>query len=250
MKIIRLFFLVILCNYSLLADTKAIYSFSNVGINFFDWTDKTENVTTKKDFSYLSVEGGIAWDFAEIYATANLENPLKSYSDEAPNNLRYTALIDTDVNIVNQFRLHIQNFYLEGNDFYVNDFVLGFGYKYINQNFWIRPFIGAHHTDDSFYSGWNGYMTGWTLNYIFKVYGENFSLFQWNEIEFGRSRKFYLNGNVPIGDGKSYGLNGSVNFFWNINKKITTGVQYRYADHKLGSIEYQAGVIYMLKYNF
>jgi len=235
----------------LYADLKPFYSFANVGINYFDWSQATEDKTTKEDFAYLSVEGGAGWDFVELYANANLENPTKQYSDESPNNLRYTAFVDLDIKLVEGFRLHFQDFFLEGLDYYVNDFVAGVSYKYRNDaGFWIKPFIGLHYTTDTYYKGLNGYMAGWTLNYPMEFFEENFALFWWNEIEFDRNRDFYLSGGEPVGDGKSYGLNGSMNFFWHINKSITTGLQYRYAEHKLGSIEYQSGLIYMLKYNF
>ena len=247
----RLLLLSLFINTLLLADLKPYYNFSNVGINYFDWTQGTHDKTSKEDFAYLSVEGGAGWQWVEVYANANLENPTKLYSDEPPNNLRYTAFIDLDVKVSEGFRVHFQNFFLEGLDYYVNDFVCGASYKYRNDSgFWIKPFVGIHHTTDTYYKGFNGYMAGWTLNYNFNLFEENFIFFWWNEIEFDRNREFYLSDNEPVGDGKSYGLNGSANFFWNINKSVTTGLQYRYAKYKLGSSAYQSGIIYMLKYNF
>jgi len=93
-------------------------------------------------------------------------------------------------------------------------------------------------------------MTGWVFNYDFKIFNKKFSLFQWNEIEFKRDKTFYKDGEVPIGDSKSYGLNGDISLWWHINNDITGGLQYRYAKYKLGNAEYQSAFIYTLKYNF
>ena len=177
------------------------------------------------------------------------ENPTKSYTDDT-NSLRYVAFGDFDIKIKNGFRLHFQNFYSKSSTFYVNDFVIGGSYKYESDGFWIKPFIGLHHTDDTFFSGFNGYMGGWVFNYDFQILNEKFSLFQWNEIEFKRRKEFYEDGGVPIGDGKSYGLNGALSLWWYMNDSYTSGIQYRYAKHKLGNIEYQSALIYTFKYNF
>ena len=128
---------------------------------------------------------------------------------------------------------------------------MGASYKYESDfGLWIKPFIGVHYTYDTYFHGLNGYMGGWVFNYDFGMFNQKFSISQWNEIEFGRDKKFYEDDGEPIGDGKSYGLNGALSTWWHINDDITTGVQYRYANHKLGNIEYQSAFIYTLKYNF
>lgn len=186
----------------------------------------------------------------DFYGYLTLENPTKSYNNDFPNNQRYVGYGDLDIKLKNNLKLHIQNFYSNSHDFSVNDFVIGLSYRYQIENFWIKPFLGLHHTYDTFYKGMNGYMTGWVFDYRFKLMGQNCSLFQWNEIEFGRNKKFYEDNGIPIGDGKSYGLNGALSLWWFITQSISSGLEYRYADHKLGNIEYQAGYTYTLKYNF
>ena len=79
-------------------------------------------------------------------------------------------------------------------------------------------------------------MGGWVFDYPFKINDYKFSLFQWNEIEFGRVKSFYEDGGVPIGYGKSYGLNGAISLWYHMNNGFSGGVEYRYANHKLGSI--------------
>lgn len=181
-----------------------------------------------------------------------LENPAKSYDADFPSNQRYSGFVDTDFEIKNSFKIHVQNFYINGRDYYVNDFVLGISYKYHNESgLWIKPFLGLHHTYDTYYKGWNGYMTGWVFNWPFELLHNSFYIFQWNEIEFARDKSFYEDENGEnIGDGKSYGLNGSVALWWQMNDIFSSGVEYRYADHKLGSIEYQSAYIYTIKLNF
>ena len=229
-----------------------LYSFSNANINYLDWTNETENKTLNGDFAYIGLEGGAGWKWGEIYAFANIENPTKKYVNNGSDNLRTASFADLDIKIKNGFRLHIQDFYLQGKPYYVNDFVIGIAYKYQNNSgLWIRPFVGVHYTNDTYFDGNNGYMTGWTFNYTFRVLQESFSIFQWNEIEFGRTKSFYLsNDGTKIGDGASWGYNGALALMWNINTAFTAELQYRYARQKLGNIPYQSAMIYTLKYNF
>ena len=53
-----------------------------------------------------------------------------------------------------------------------------------------------------------------------------------------------------MGDGKSYGLNEAISLWYHMNNGFSGGFEYRYANHKLGSIEYQSAYVYTLKYNF
>jgi hypothetical protein len=231
---------------------KPIYSFKSVGISYLDWTNPTENKTSQRDFGYLKLEGGIGYEWMDLYGYVSMENPTKPYHDEAPFNQRYVGFTDFDITIKDGFKFHIQDFFSNGNNFYVNDFVFGFAYKYFNKNgFWIKPFIAFHYTNDTYFNGMNGYMGGWVFDYHFDMFEQKFSLFNWNEIEFARTKRFYeANDGTPIGDGESHGLNGAIDLWWHINESFTTGVEYRYANHKLGSIEYQSAIVYNLKYNF
>ncbi|HBB1148496.1 TPA: hypothetical protein J0860_002303, partial [Escherichia coli] len=52
------------------------------------------------------------------------------------------------------------------------------------------------------------------------------------------------------GNGGKEGLNGAVALWWNATSHITTGIQYRYADDKLGEDFYQDAIIYSIKFNF
>ena len=94
-------------------------------------------------------------------------------------------------------------------------------------------------------------MTGWVFDAPFDLLSQHFSLANWSEIEFGRDEKFYLGiDGTPVGDGNSWGVNGTLSLWWYLHKRVTLGVQYRYAHYKLGHVSYQSGVISTLKYNF
>ena len=185
-----------------------IYGFANVQINYLDWSKRTQKEVQSQDFFYLTLEGGAGWSWGEFYGNFNIENPLHSYTKDAPDDLRFAGFGDFDIKVSHRFRLHFQNFHLHEHTYFVNDFVSGISYKYNNfKNFWIKPFIGIHHTYDAFYRGFNGYMSGWVFDYDFKIMEQKLQLTQWNEIEFGRHTRFYTDKNgTPIGDGKSWGI--------------------------------------------
>lgn len=219
-----------------------LYSFANIQFNYLDWSNATEQQTAHGDFAYLTLEGGAGWNAAEFYGNFNIENPLQHYADDTPHNLRFTTFGDLDIKLGKDgWRIHFQDFHLSEESFYTNDFVAGISYKYRIHHFWIKPFLGVHRTENTYFNGFNGYMAGWVFDYDFALFGENFSLYQWNEIEFARKEKIY--------DGH-FGLNGDIALYWNITQHLATAVQYRYADHKLGNTTYQSAFIYTLKYSF
>ncbi|MFT7002964.1 MAG: hypothetical protein ACJAWW_000298 [Sulfurimonas sp.] len=231
---------------------KPLYSFMNTSVNYLDWDNSTENKTFHEDFSYLEVEGGAGWKWGEFYGFIDIENPTKSYNDKGPDNLRVAAKPILDIYLINGLALHIQDYYLTSENFYVNDIFTGLSYKY-NSDFglWIKLFIDTHYQNSTYYDGFNGYMAGWVFNYDFVLFKQKFSILQWHEIEFNRDKKYYqLDDGSTVGDGKSYGTNGALSAWWHINEKFTTGVQYRYADSKLGFNVYQSAIIYSLKYYF
>ena len=234
------------------------YSWFDVSFNYLDWSSGTENRTggSKSDFAYLELEGGMGWDWGELYFFTDWENPGKSFdSKDVPDDARWVIKPVIDINIPadegdwwKNFQIHIQDYYLYGDSFRVNNLILGLAYKFQIENLFIRPFLGFHYTDDNFNpSGWNGYMGGWAFNYDFLLLSQKFSLSNWNEFEFDRNSDY---GGDKSADGRSWGVNGALALWWHVTEHFTTGLQYRYADHKLGYKGYQTGVIYTLKYNF
>jgi hypothetical protein len=228
------------------------YTFIDTSVNYLNWNSSTEKKSAQKDFVYLELEGGAGWDWGEFYAFLDIENPTHSYYDTPADDLRISIKPIVDIYLANHFSLHIQDYYLNSDSFYVSNLVLGFSYKYTSDyGLWFTPFLGSHYQSSTYYSGFNGYIGGWVFNYDFTFSEQNFTLFNWNEIEFLRDKEGYeLEDGTAIGDGKSYGFNGALSLWWHYNQKLTTGLQYRYAKYKLGSDEYQSGVIYSLKYYY
>lgn len=230
-----------------------LYTFANVSINYLDWTDGTEERSGKADFPYLELEGGAGWSWGEFYFFTDLENPHKSWTADPPDNMRFVIKPILDVKLAqSNFYFHVQDYFLKEDTFYVNNLVPGLAYKFTTDyGFWIRPFIGPHYQSSTFYSGWNGWMGGWVFAYDFNIKGQKLTLSQWHEFEWDRDEEHYqLDDGTPVGDGRSHGINGAVALWWHPHEKITAGLQYRYADYKLGSATYQAGPIFTLKYNF
>ncbi len=222
---------------------KPNYTFSNVSLNYLNWTNGTSERASKKDFSYLELEGGAGWDWGDFYMFIDIENPRKSYNDTPADNMRFVFKPVLDIKIVDNFNIYLQDYNLKSKDFYISNLIVGLSYK-IETDFglWIKPFIGLHYQASTYYTGMNGYMFGWALDYQFEIQKNKFSISQWHENTFNRDNENGYDNHI--------GTQGALSFWWHPLKEITTGIQYRYAYYELGSQEYQAGFIYSLKYNF
>ncbi len=224
--------------------------------NYLDWTDGTvkraEGKTNFSDFAYIELEGGAGWDWGEFYFFADIENPTESWDNTPTDDRRFVIKPILDVKLGDtNFYFHLQDYYLYSETFFVNNLVPGIAYKYTIGDFWIRPFIGPHFQQSTYYDGFNGYMAGWTFAYNFKFADHKFTLSQWHEYEFDRDKEHYqLDDGTPIGDGKSHGINGALALWWTPIDQITAGVQFRYSNYKLGLDDRARAAIYTLKYNF
>ena len=234
------------------------FTYSDVSVNYLNWSTGTEQRSAAQngpygltDFVYLELEGGAGWDWGEFYFFTDLENPGHSWEAGGTDNSRFVfkPILDVKLGDSNWY-VHIQDYFLNSEDFRVNNLVTGIAYKYTNGDFWIRPFIGPHIQHSTFYDGFNGYMAGWTFIYNFKLSEQKFTLSNWHEFEFARDEAHYLFNGEPTGDGRSYGTNGAIALWWTPVDALTTGIQYRYSDYKLGVAGYMSAVIYSVKYNF
>ncbi|STQ90926.1 outer membrane protein OmpK [Iodobacter fluviatilis] len=241
------------------------WSFKNVSVNWLDWSGGTETRTNagafagKKDFAFLEVEGGFGGDWGEAYGFFDVENPTKGASEtDGRDKRRYAAKAIARFNLVQlggvpvQAYVHLYDARDHGT-FFSQNRVLGLGTSLSNGNFWIKPFIGGHQQfDRNIGAHANGVMAGYVAGYSFQMFGQSFMATQWHETEFNRDDKFLTMGSPAGGvtQGNATGQNGAVSLWWNVSKEFTTGVQYRYADQKLGSASYQNAMIYTAKYNF
>ena len=244
---------IIAAGFSTTASADYQYGFGNVSINYLDWSSGTESRAKKKDFMFLELEGGAGFSWGEVYGFFDLENPHKNNSDS---NGRRTAMKGTiRYNLGNTgFNIYGHIYDLNSAGFDEQNRLIGLGFNYQNANFFWKPFLAINNTDTSGdFSGFNGYVAGWVLGYGFKLAGQDFMFSNWHEYEFDRDKEYHMNmgANGPIaGTGTKSGFNGAAALWWNANEKITAGIQYRYADDKLGSNSYQNGLVYTLKYNF
>jgi len=232
------------------------FTYWDTSINYLDWSSDTEKRAVGKtnftDFVYLELEGGAGWDWGEFYFFTDIENPTKDWDNTPTDDLRFVIkpILDIQFGETNWY-LHVQDYFLKSKTFFVNNFVTGIAYKYSIDNFWIRPFIGPHYQESTFYDGFNGYMAGWTFVYNFTIGEQKFMLSNWHEFEFDRAEEHYqLDDGTPIGDGRSSGTNGALAVWWTPIKELTLGVQYRYAYYKLGLNDHMTAIIYSMKYNF
>ncbi|ATJ83592.1 outer membrane protein OmpK [Halomonas beimenensis] len=237
------------------------WSFANASVNYLDWSGGTEERTAtnaaKSDFVYLELEGGAGFDWGELYGFFDAENPNHGSFDErsgGKDNFRTAAKVTSHFYLGDSpFSLyaHVYDFRDHGFDVREQDQVLGLGYRHTFANgLWIKPFLGPARVQSSGYTGMNGYIGGWVAGYDFHALGQRLSLTNWHEQTFARDDA-YLTQNFVGEKAGSTGTNGAVALWWHPVETITTGVQYRYADEKLGTPgAYQNALIYSLKLNF
>ncbi|SHH71898.1 outer membrane protein OmpK [Ferrimonas marina] len=239
------------------ASAEYLYGFGSVSVNYLDWTDKTidrntiDGNKTKTDFLFLEAEGGAGFTWGDVYGFIDLENPFagsdKSNSGDATRvAIKGTMGINTGIENV---QFYAQNYsIMDSSGFYENNQVYGVRYNIFTESgFWMKPFIGVHYAANNFgFADWNGGMAGYVLGYDFKIGSQKFSVSQWHETEFARDDAYGENGVHE----SNTGHNGAVALWWHLPNNVTTGLQYRYADAKLGNAAYQDGLIYTVKYNF
>lgn len=217
------------------------WGFGNMSLNYLDWEKGTENKSTKKDFTYLEIEGGAQHSWGDVYGFFDIENIGKTGSD-----VRTATKGSINYYLNNsKFGLYAHQYSFHSLGFSEQNRVIGFGYLLAGDGWWIKPFLGFHDVSQTFYSGSNGYMGGWVFGYNFVAFGQKFFLVDWHEMEFERNQSY------AAGNGASRtGINGALSIWWNLNAQVTFGQQWRYATNKLGTGGEMNAWISTLKYNF
>lgn len=240
--------------------TTPLWSFANVSVNYLDWSDGTEVRTAdnaaKGDFPYLELEGGAGFSWGEFYGFLDFENPGHDRFDEASggkDNFRTAAKLTSHFYLgESPFSIyaHVYDFRDYGFDLREQDQILGLGYRHTFANgLWFKPFLGAARVQSDGFTGMNGFMAGWVAGYDFTAFGQDFSVTNWHEQTFGRDDD-YLEQNYVGDKADAVGTNGALSLWWHPHERLTSGVQYRYADEKLGTPgQYQNAMIYTLKLN-
>ncbi|PJX15318.1 ion channel protein Tsx [Halomonas sp. 141] len=236
------------------------WSFANVSLNYLDWSNGTEARTAsnaaKSDFTFVEIEGGVGFSWGEFYGFFDFENPTNDQFDEASggkDNFRTAGKVTSHIYLGDSplsLYAHVYDFRDYGFNAREQDQILGLGYRTTFANgLWFKPFIGAARVQSDGYTGMNGYMAGWVAGYDFTALDQNFSVTNWHEQTFGRDSD-YLSQNFVNGTAGSVGTNGALSLWWHPSDLITTGVQYRYSENKLGTPDaYQNAMIYSVKLN-
>jgi hypothetical protein len=217
------------------------WGFADLNLNYLNWDKGTEEKSTKTDFTFLEIEGGAQHSWGELYGFYDVENVGKT-GDEmrtaAKGSARY-YLGNSNISLY----AHVYNFTSQG--FAEQNRVVGFGYQFVEGAFWFKPFLGVHEVSQTFFNGYNGFMTGWVLGYSFKVNGQSLAINNWHEIEFARREAYALsNGNSKTSH------NGAASIWWNVSSNYSLGLQWRYAVDKLGTAGTMNATITTLKYSF
>lgn len=227
------------------------WQFSSVSLNKLDWSSNTTTTRGQhlKDFTFLEVEGGAGWNWGDVYGFLDVED-FANYRSEQDIKLsaKYSVNVYTSIPDVS---LYHQVSVVESKDFDTLDAVVGLSYRTNVMGVKFAPFAGiqysSHDADwQSNFSGMNGYMIGWSAAYDFTVRQEKFSVTNWHETTVGRTHE-YLKASNEV---KELAQNGAVALWWHPTRHLSTGVQYRYGDNKIGVHGNVNAVIYTIKYNF
>jgi len=215
------------------------WGFADASVNRLFWSKDTQKKSDKSDFNYLELEGGGQFTWGELYGFFDLEN-----FDMNAHQMR------TAEKGVARYYLGQTGFSLYG---HVYEFdkaafsdqvrVIGLGYQLTGQGWWFKPFLGINEVTQTYFTGMNGYMTGWTAGYSFKIGQHSFLLSSWHEMRFARQDTAIYQ-RVPVGQ------NGAAGIWWTYIPQITVGAQWRYAMNELGTPGYVGAGIASLKYNF
>lgn len=226
--------------FSISSQAEYKWGFADLSVNYLDWDKGTQDKSTKKDFTFIELEGGAEHSWGDVYGFYDVENVGQTGDDmrtAAKGVLRYN-LGDSGLSAY----LHVYNFTSAG--FAEQNRVTGLGYQWKGEGWWFKPFLGVHEVSQTFFNGFNGYMAGWVFGYNFTGLGQNFMAASWHEYEFAR-KSAYASGN---GD-KTTGQNGAASIWWNSAASFSLGLQYRYATDKLGTGGEMSALITSLRYN-
>lgn len=232
------------------AITDPAWSFGNVSLNKLDWSGGTqERASHLKDFTFIELEGGAGYAGGDVYGFLDIED-FSNYSSAEDVKLS-GKLVTKFYTPVEKVSVYHQTFFVASKDFDTVDTVLGLAYSANVGDVRFTPFVGAQYSShdadwQSNFSGMNGYMAGWTAMYDFTVGQEKFSVTNWHEVTFGRNHEYLK----TASEAKELGHNGALSLWWHPTRHLTTGVQWRYADNKIGSNGNVNAAIYTIKYNF
>ena len=234
-------------------DTVPNWQFSNVSLNKLDWSSGTHERSggNLKDFTFIEIEGGAGFDWGDTYGFLDIEDFTNYGSrDDIKLSGKYVVNVYTPIENVSVYH---QTFVVATKDFDTADSVLGLSYRTDLLGVKVAPFAGVQYSshDADFegkhnFSGMNGYMFGWSAMYNFEIGSEKFSATNWHEITVGRTHEYLK----AAGEAREFSQNGALSLWWHPTRHLTTGIQYRYGDNKIGTHGNANAAVYTIKYNF
>ena len=217
------------------------WGFANVSLNRLFWTNSTKEKSTKIDFNYFELEGGGQYSWGELYGFFDIEN-IGHDGNEVRTAAKGVARYYLGKSNVSLYA-HVYDFNAAG--FSEQNRVFGLGYQLTGLGWWVKPFLGVHDVTQTYFTGLNGFMGGWTVGYTFKIGKLSFMATDWHELEFARKDAY-----AAANGGKNVSQNGAASLWWNATDEFTLGAQWRYAVDKLGTAGVLGAAILTARYNF
>lgn len=229
--------------WALPASAEYQFGFADVSLNRLDWTAATEAKSDKLDFNYLELEGGTQFTWGETYGFFDIENFDKGDRDlvrsAGKGVIRYFLPIEG-------LSLYAHLYDFNSKNFGEQNRVIGLGYQVLFPQGWFKPFLGINDVTQTYFNGLNGLMGGWAVTYSFKLWKADFQVTDWHELEFARAAA-YAAGN----GGKRVSQNGAAGLWWYARPTpISLGLQWRYAENKLGTPGWLSAAIATVRYVF
>lgn len=213
--------------------------FTSVSYNNMDWDGKTDN-------QYIEVEKGGVYNWGTFYGFVDVEQFDKySSSEDVKLSVKTVFTVNQEIGIND----YVQIFAYAEKDFQVLDAVYGKQLTFNGDKWWFNPFAGIQYSaiNNNFantsFEGVNGAMIGWTAGYSIT---DKIQITNWHEFTTMRSSEYL----ATSGETSDLGMNGALSAWYHFTPNFTTGIQWRYADNKLGSSHGSNAIIYTVKVNF
>ena len=223
-------------------------SFGSVKFGYADWDTGTKNLN-RGDLYKFVLDGGMVFDKGEFfgfyeYNKVDYKTDDRNYSMMMNGSYR---LGDSGFGVFGKVYSSIENTW--GDE--VNTFL---GISYLDfkvGGLIVKPYLTIHDISSDYRStvegsanGFNGYMLGWNAFYPFTLWGQNFTVVNWNEFEIDRNEAYSEQ------QGGDFGINGSLTLNWRAFKDVSFSVSYRYFDNKLGWEGWGDQMNYRVSYHF
>lgn len=224
------------------------YSFGSINAGYANWNSGFVDVGRGEVWKAMA-DFGINFREAEFYSfyESNVLNHSVSGRNHSISAMTHVRLFDSDYTFFGKLYGQWDNSWSDDLDMFYGLGYLGFSGKWG----FFKPYIGLHNQSGDYVSkkygqtsGWNGYVVGWTAVYNFMLFGEKFSLSDWNEIELGRNDAY---AEQQFGHSA---LNGGLVLAWKFYPRWKATITYRYFDNKLGYDGYGDQMVYMVGYEF